>query len=182
MAPAGISPWVPLCAVTITPSPILQCPATPTCPARMTFLPISVDPANPTWAHSVEFSRHQGSCARLGLDYRFWCCGRCGFIRLARSTHELAWISVVFNRTRRSAGSCTSFRFHLWRSRSRRADDDAIVQQHIVANLAAFRGRRRGNGEENFCRSLRRDKSPPAAASAALRQFPRPRRSPCKRR
>src|SRR6478672_2363126 len=62
MEPAGISPCVPLCAVTITPSPILQCPATPTCPARITFLPSSVEPARPTWAHSMEFSATMQLC------------------------------------------------------------------------------------------------------------------------
>src|SRR5579883_3128263 len=54
--PAGTSCETPDCAVMITPSPSLQCPAMPTCPARMQFLPISDDPARPTCAHSSELA------------------------------------------------------------------------------------------------------------------------------
>src|SRR5436309_895117 len=63
IAPAGTSLGIPLCAVAITPSPILQCPATPTCPARITFLPTSVDPARPTCAHSSVSSPTREPCA-----------------------------------------------------------------------------------------------------------------------
>src|SRR5664279_2001947 len=62
MLPAGMSPWVPLCAVMTTPSPTLQCPATPACPAMMTFLPTTVEPARPTWAHSNVCSPTAAPC------------------------------------------------------------------------------------------------------------------------
>ena len=65
IAPAGISPWVPLWAVTTTPSPMLQCPATPTCPARMTFLPTTVEPARPTCAQSKRMLADRGAVPHL---------------------------------------------------------------------------------------------------------------------
>ena len=48
----GTSLGMPLCAVAMAPSPMVQWPATPTWPARMTFLPMVVEPARPTWAQS----------------------------------------------------------------------------------------------------------------------------------
>src|SRR5271165_2364444 len=70
VAPAGMSPWVPLWAVTTTPSPMLQCPATPTWPARMTFFPTTVEPARPTCEQSSVWSPTAEpcpTCTRLSI-------------------------------------------------------------------------------------------------------------------
>src|SRR5262249_59235192 len=94
IATAATPLGIPVCAVALTPSPIVQCPATPTCPARITFLPISVDPARPTCAHSMEFSpvlQLWPTCTRLS-SFVLWPIRVSP--RLARSMQELAWIST----------------------------------------------------------------------------------------
>src|SRR5207248_10772858 len=61
---------MPVCAVAITRSPIVQCPATPTWPARITSLPTAVDPASPTCAHNsvlVPTDDPCPTCTRLSI-------------------------------------------------------------------------------------------------------------------
>src|ERR1700757_2635354 len=91
--PAGTSCETPDCAVMITPSPSLQCPATPDCPARIAFFPISDEPARPTCAQSRLLAPTFDpcpTCTRLSI---FTPGPTLVSPTLARSTVELAWIS-----------------------------------------------------------------------------------------
>src|SRR6266571_6040519 len=94
IAPAGTSLGIPLCAVAIAPSPILQCPATPTCPASITFFPTSVDPASPACAHNKLSSPTFDPCPTCTKLSIFAPREMRVSPTLARSMHALAWIST----------------------------------------------------------------------------------------